>query len=467
MPEKTAPAPDDAPMPRRKLFIKSFGCQMNAYDAQRMADMLRPEGYEQAPTAQDADLIVLNTCHIREKATEKVYSELGMLREMRDQRNASANPLRIAVAGCVAQAEGAEIFRRSDLVDLVVGPQSYHHLPQHLRDVAQGRRVIETEFPVDDKFAHLVAPRPDAIARRGLSAFVTVQEGCDKFCSFCVVPYTRGMEVSRPLAAIVEDVERLAQHGVREITLLGQNVNAWHGLAADGRKIGLADALSRLAAIPGILRLRYTTSHPLDMDEALIAAHRDLPQLMPFLHLPVQSGSDAVLKAMNRRHTSAHYRDLVTRLRQARPDIALSSDFIVGFPGETEADFSATLALVDDVHFASTFFFKFSARPGTPGADLPDQVPESVKTERLARLQERVEAQRHAFNASMIGKTMPVLFEKPGRHAGQITGKSPFMQPVHVEAPASAIGQELDVIITSTSTNSLFGHRAAPSTLPD
>ena len=465
---KTPPRmPDDAPLQRRKLFIKSFGCQMNAYDAQRMADMLRPEGYEQAQTAQDADLIVLNTCHIRERATEKVYSELGMLREMKDQRSMTANPLRVAVAGCVAQAEGAEIFRRTDLVDLVVGPQSYHHLPQQLRDVARGQRVIETEFPVDDKFAHLAAPQPDAIARRGLSAFVTVQEGCDKFCSFCVVPYTRGMEVSRPLAAIVAEVERLAQHGVREITLLGQNVNAWHGLAADGRKIGLAEVLARLADISGILRLRYTTSHPLDMDAGLIAAHRDLPQLMPFLHLPVQSGSDAVLKAMNRRHTSADYLDLVTRLRQARPDIALSSDFIVGFPGESEADFAATLALVEAVRFASTFFFKYSARPGTPGADLPDQVPEDVKIERLARLQQLVEAQRHAFNASMIGKSLPVLFEKPGRHAGQVTGKSPFMQPVHVEASPSTIGQEFDVIITSTSTNSLFGHIAAPSKLPD
>ncbi|MBV1707243.1 MAG: tRNA (N6-isopentenyl adenosine(37)-C2)-methylthiotransferase MiaB [Hyphomicrobiales bacterium] len=459
--------PDDAPQQRRKLFIKSFGCQMNAYDAQRMADMLRPEGYEQAQSVQDADLIVLNTCHIREKATEKVYSELGMLREMKDQRSATANPLRVAVAGCVAQAEGAEIFRRTDLVDLVVGPQSYHHLPQQLRDVARGQRVIETEFPVDDKFAHLVTPQADVIARRGLSAFVTVQEGCDKFCSFCVVPYTRGMEVSRPIEAIIAEVERLAQHGVREITLLGQNVNAWHGLAAGGNNIGLAGLMARLAEIPGILRLRYTTSHPLDMDDDLIAAHRDLPQLMPFLHLPVQAGSDAILKAMNRRHTAAHYLDLVARLRAARPDIALSSDFIVGFPGETEADFAATLALAEAVQFASTFFFKYSARPGTPGADLPGQVPEEVKIERLARLQALVEAQRHAFNESMIGKTLPVLFEKPGRHPGQITGKSPYLQPVHVEAPASAIGHELDVMITSTSTNSLFGHRAAPLTLPE
>lgn len=462
-PPRTAPdAPPVAAAPQRKLFIKSFGCQMNAYDAQRMADVLRPEGYELAQAPEGADLIVLNTCHIREKATEKVYSELGMFRELKAQRSASANPLRIAVAGCVAQAEGAEIFRRSDLVDLVVGPQSYHHLPQQLRDVAQGQRVIETEFPVDDKFAHLVAPQRDAIARRGLSAFVTVQEGCDKFCSFCVVPYTRGMEVSRPLSAIVEEVERLVQHGVREITLLGQNVNAWHGSGTDRRNAGLADVLARLAQIPGLLRLRYTTSHPLDMDEALIMAHRDIPQVMPFLHLPVQSGSDAILKAMNRRHTSADYLALVARLRKARPDLALSSDFIVGFPGESEQDFAATLALAEAVGFASTFFFKYSARPGTPGADLPEQVPEAIKTERLARLQAVVEAQRHAFNAAMIGQSLPVLFEKPGRNGGQITGKSPYMQPVHVEAGAELIGREMSVIITSTSTNSLFGHVAAP-----
>ncbi len=459
----TPAAPALAQTPQRKLFIKSFGCQMNAYDAQRMADMLRPEGYGEAQSPEDADLIVLNTCHIRERATEKVYSELGMLRDMKEQRRDSARPLRIAVAGCVAQAEGPEIFRRSDVVDLVVGPQSYHHLPQQLHDVALGQRVIETEFPADDKFAHLAAPGPDAIRRRGLSAFVTVQEGCDKFCSFCVVPYTRGMEVSRPLASLVDEAQRLAQAGVREITLLGQNVNAWHGVGEGGHRAGLAAVLARLAQIPGILRLRYTTSHPLDMDEALISAHRDIPQLMPFLHLPVQSGSDAILKAMNRKHGAADYLALVARLRAARPDLALSSDFIVGFPGESEADFAATLALAEAVGFASTFFFKYSARPGTPGADLADQVPEAVKVERLARLQALVEAQRHAYNHAMVGQTVPVLFEKPGRNAGQITGKSPYMQPVHVEAGLDVIGLELPVTITSTSTNSLFGH-VAPST---
>jgi tRNA-2-methylthio-N6-dimethylallyladenosine synthase len=429
---------------------------MNAYDAARMADVLAPEGYAETAVIEDADLIVLNTCHIREKAADKVFSELGKVRMLKEAREAAGLATTIAVAGCVAQAEGAEILRRQKAVDLVVGPQSYHRLPEMLRQAAYGP-VIDTDFPVEDKFDHLAQPSDEKIRQRGVTAFLTVQEGCDKFCSFCVVPYTRGAENSRPASKIIAEAERLARAGVREITLLGQNVNAYHGEGESGEEWSLADLLTRLAKVEGVARLRYMTSHPNDMREDLIRAHAEMPALMPFLHLPVQSGSDRILDAMNRRHSAADYLRLVERIRRARPDIALSSDFIVGFPGETEEDFAATLELAREVTFASTFFFKYSSRPGTPGADLADQVAEGVKSERLARLQDVVEAQRRAFNAALVGKTVEVLFEKPGRHPGQIAGKSPYLQPVQVDGPENMIGHVASVEIVECSTNSLFG----------
>ena len=446
----------------RTVFIKSFGCQMNAYDAERMADALAPEGYAETPTMAEADLVILNTCHIRERAAEKVFSELGKVRKLKIERAASGRPLTLAVAGCVAQAEGSEITRRQPAVDLVVGPQSYHRLPALLRATGAGRPIIDTEFPAEDKFGRLVPPRAERIAARGLAAFVTVQEGCDKFCTFCVVPYTRGAEFSRAPAQVLDEVARLAAAGVREVSLLGQNVNAYHGRDARGAVWSLARLIEAVAAVPGIRRIRYTTSHPNDMGEDLIAAHRDVPALMPFLHLPVQSGSDRILGAMNRRHTVDGYRRLVERIRAARPDIALSSDFIVGFPGETEADFAATLALCASIGFASTFSFKYSPRPGTPGAGMADQVDESVRRERLARLQAVVEPQRHAFNAAVVGRTIPVLFERQGRHDGQIVGKSPYLQPVQVQAGTELIGTVRDVAIIAVGPNSLFGRIGPP-----
>ena len=441
---------------RRKLFVKSYGCQMNAYDATRMADVLAPEGYDETADIAQADLIVLNTCHIRERASEKVFSELGKIRELKNERAAAGLETTIAVAGCVAQAEGAEILRRQKAVDLVVGPQGYHRLPELLRRAKSGP-VVETDFPVEDKFDHLAEPSREKVASRGVTAFLTIQEGCDKFCTFCVVPYTRGAETSRPVAKILEEAAHLVQAGVREITLLGQNVNAFHGLDEDGNACGLAGLVARLSYIPGLLRIRYTTSHPNDMAQDLIDAHQTQSTLMPFLHLPVQSGSDRVLQAMNRKHRVRDYLDLVARVRAARPDIALSSDFIVGFPGETEAEFQETLDLISEVGFASTFFFKYSMRPGTPGAEMTDQVPEDVKSERLARLQKLTDAQRHAYNADAVGKIMLVLFEKRGRHPGQIAGKTPYLQAVQVDGPELLIGAEALVEITGTSTNSLFG----------
>jgi tRNA-2-methylthio-N6-dimethylallyladenosine synthase len=441
----------------RRVHVRSFGCQMNAYDATRMVDMLAPEGYVESQTPEDSDLIILNTCHIRELASEKVFSELGKLRVLKQERAAQGLSTTLAVTGCVAQAEGREIIRRQSAVDLVVGPQTYHRLPELLARAQARSGVVDTEFPAEDKFEHLQPATAAKTRARGLSAFVTVQEGCDKFCTFCVVPYTRGAEVSRPVAQILDEVRTLAASGVREVTLLGQNVNAYHGENLDGTVGDLALLMQHLAAVPGIVRLRYMTSHPNDMDDGLIAAHRDLPALMPFLHLPVQSGSDRILEAMNRRHTAADYLALVRRVRAARPDIALSSDFIVGFPGETEADFTATLALIEAVGYASVFYFKYSPRPGTPGADLPDQVPEDVRRDRLSRLQALVEPQRQAFNASMIGRTLDVLIEKPGRHAGQIGGKTPYLQPVHLDGPADLIGQVVPVRIIGKSSNSLEG----------
>jgi tRNA-2-methylthio-N6-dimethylallyladenosine synthase len=443
----------------KKVFIKSYGCQMNVYDAARMADVLAPEGFAETSVAEDADLIVLNTCHIREKAADKVFSELGKFRVLKEARKAEGKVLQIAVAGCVAQAEGGEILRKQRAVDLVVGPQSYHRLPELLRDSAAGP-VIDTDFPLEDKFDHLAQPAEAKIRQRGVTAFLTVQEGCDKFCAFCVVPYTRGAETSRPALKIIEEAERFARSGVRELTLLGQNVNAYHGEGGNGADWTLADLARRLAKIAGLDRIRYMTSHPNDMGDDLIEAHAELPELMPYLHLPVQSGSDRILQAMNRRHTAEDYLRLVERIRHARPDIALSSDFIVGFPGETEADFQATLDLIRTIDYASTFFFKYSPRPGTPGADMADQISEEVMSERLVRLQDLVEAQRHAFNASMVGRTFDVLFERPGRHAGQIGGKSPYLQAVNVEGPERLIGRIAAVEVLECRTNSLVGRLA-------
>ena len=445
----------------KKVHIKSFGCQMNVYDGQRMADILSHQGYEETATPEGADLILLNTCHIRDRAVQKVYTELGKLRDIKKAQGTEGQDTKIVVAGCVAQAEGSEIQRRQPAVDLVVGPQAYHRLPELLAEAGK-RRVVDTDLPVEDKFGFLPAPKRQAILARGVSAFVTVQEGCDKFCAFCVVPYTRGAEFSRPVSQIMAEVERLAEAGVRDVTLIGQNVNAYHGEGPDGAVWGLARLMHRVAAVPGIARIRYSTSHPRDMDDDLIAAHRDLPQVMPFLHLPVQAGSDRILAAMNRKHTGDEYRRLIERIRAARPDIALSSDFIVGFPGETDADFEDTIRLVDEIGFASSYSFNYSPRPGTPAADLDAQIPRDVMNERLYRLQARIEHHRQAFNAAMVGRTVDVLLERPGRYPGQLAGKSPYLQAVQIESETNQIGDIVRVMIERTSTNSLFGRLAEP-----
>jgi len=447
----------------RKLHIKSYGCQMNVYDAQRMVDTMANEGFVETATVDDADLVILNTCHIREKASEKVYSELGRLRITKEEAARNGRRMNIAVAGCVAQAEGNEIIRRAPVVDVVVGPQSYHHLPQLLTRASSHGRALETEFPLEDKFGFLPPPKPDAIRTRGISSFVTVQEGCDKFCTFCVVPYTRGAEVSRPVANIVEDVLRLADNGVREITLIGQNVNAYHGEGPDGRVWSLGTLLRRIADIPGIARIRYSTSHPRDVDDTLVAAHRDLPALMPFVHLPVQSGSDRILSAMNRRHTVEDYRRVLDRLRTARQDIAFSSDFIVGFPGETEEDFRATLALVTQIGYAGAYSFKYSPRPGTPAADMRETVSAAEMDQRLVRLQELIDSQQSAFNQAAIGNTVDVLFERTGRNPGQIVGRTAYLQPAHVLASPDIIGQVLPVKIETLERYSLLGQLAPSS----
>jgi tRNA-2-methylthio-N6-dimethylallyladenosine synthase len=436
---------------------------MNVYDADRMADIAAEEGYREAHTVEDADLIVLNTCHIRERASEKIYSELGKLRELKDERRRQGREATIVVAGCLAQAEGAEILRRQPAVDVVVGPQSYHRLPGLLREARLRPGVVAADFPAEDKFAHLPLTRPGVIARRGVAAFVTVQEGCDKFCSFCVVPYTRGAEASRPVRAVVDEIARLAGAGVREVTLLGQNVNAYHGLNRDGRAVGLARLIRAAAAVPGIARVRYATSHPDDMSDDLIDAHRDVQALAPHLHLPVQSGSDRVLKAMNRRHRAADYLDIVARVRAARPDIALSSDFIVGYPGETDADFEATLALVRAVGFASAYAFKYSARPGTPAAEAPGQIDAATKDRRLHELQALLEEQLLAFNRASVGRRFEVLFEKPGRRDGQVIGRSPHMQAVFAEGPRSLIGVMSQVEIVGVEPHSLRGRVVSPA----
>src|ERR1700736_3090896 len=446
--------------PPRKLHIKSYGCQMNVYDAQRMVDTLAPEGFVETASVEDADLVILNTCHIREKASEKVYSELGRLRAVKEEAARNGRQISVAVAGCVAQAEGGEIIARAPVVDVVVGPQSYHHLPELLARAKRDGRALETEFPIRDKFEFLPPPKADAIRARGISSFVTVQEGCDKFCTFCVVPYTRGAEVSRPVAKIVDDVLRLADNGVCEITLIGQNVNAYHGEAPDGRIWPLGTLLQRLAEIPGIVRLRYSTSHPRDVDDSLIAAHRDLPALMPFVHLPVQSGSDRGLAAMKRRHTVSEYRRVIDQFRAARQGIAFSSDFIVGFPGETEEDFSATLALVTQIGYAGSYSFKYSPRPGTPAADMRETVSAAEMDERLVRLQELIDSQQLAFNVATIGNTVDVLFERAARNPGQIVGRTAYLQPAHVMASPDIIGQVLPVTIASLERYSLLGELA-------
>ncbi|HEV3241666.1 MAG TPA: tRNA (N6-isopentenyl adenosine(37)-C2)-methylthiotransferase MiaB [Methyloceanibacter sp.] len=439
----------------KKLHIKTFGCQMNAYDSERMAEALGAHGYAPTDDMEAADLVILNTCHIREKAAEKVYSELGRVRAVKRQRSTRGLDTMIAVAGCVAQAEGQEILARASVVDLVVGPQSYHELPALIGRVGDGKeRVVATDFPAEDKFLYL-PDRP--LARAHPSAFITVQEGCDKFCTFCVVPYTRGAEYSRPVVAIIAEAERLARSGVREITLLGQNVNAYRGQGPDGTDWSLAKLLKRLAARPEIERLRYTTSHPRDMSDDLIALHGDEPKLMPYLHLPFQAGSDRILHAMNRKHSADDYAELVGRIREARPDIALSTDIVVGFPGETDADFEETLALVRRIGFARAFSFNYSARPGTPAAILPNQVPDKVARERLRVLQRLLEEEACTFDAATVGRRLKVLFERRGRKPGQIAGRSPYLQAVHGDGPESLIGQIVDVDIVSAGPNSLSG----------
>lgn len=466
MSENTMLAQPDSPnaaekTATKKVFVKTYGCQMNVYDSQRMADALGKDGYTETLAIEEADLVLLNTCHIREKAAEKVYSDIGRFKAMRNKRKEAGSDLMIGVAGCVAQAEGQEIIRRAPTVDFVIGPTTYHRLPDVVAKARRGEKVVETDYAVEDKFEHLPAPDRRKVAARGVTAFLTVQEGCDKFCTFCVVPYTRGSEISRPVSQIIDEARQLVAAGVREITLLGQNVNAWHGVGADGREWGLGQLLFELARIDGLARLRYTTSHPRDMDDALIAAHRDLDALMPYLHLPIQAGSDAILKAMNRKHTADDYRRLIDRIRDARPDIALSGDFIVGFPGETDADFEDTMRIIRDVTYAQAFSFKYSTRPGTPGAELDDQVPESVKSERLQQLQALLTEQQQQFMGSLVGKTLPVLLEKPGRMDQQLIGRSPWLQPVVCDETVGSIGDIVDVRISGTETNSLMSDKAA------
>ena len=432
----------------KKLFVKTYGCQMNAYDSAKMADLLAPLGYAQTDKPEGADMVILNTCHIRERAAEKVYSELGRLKVLKAQKARDGDRMLLAVAGCVAQAEGEEIVARASVVDMVVGPQSYHRLPEMIaRTARQSGHALETDFPALEKFDSLMPPESS-----GVSAFLTVQEGCDKFCTFCVVPYTRGTEQSRPPQDILREARQLADKGAREIVLLGQNVNAYNG--GDWSLAKLCDAL---ADIEHIKRIRYTTSHPRDMGDDLIAAHGDNPKLMPYLHLPVQSGADSVLEAMNRQHRSDDYRRLIDRIRSVRPDIALTSDFIVGFPGETDADFEATLQLVRDIGYATAFSFKYSKRPGTPASTMRKQIPEEVKTARLDALQKLLWAQQYAFDDSKIGQVLPVLFEKPARDVGQIMGRTPFSQPVHVQADVALIGQVAQVKIARRTANSLHG----------
>jgi tRNA-2-methylthio-N6-dimethylallyladenosine synthase len=442
--------------PAKTAFVKSYGCQMNVYDSTRMQELLAAQGYAAADGPEQADLVVLNTCHIREKASDKVYSELGRVREFKQARQANGQDMVIAVAGCVAQAEGAEIARRVKEVDLVFGPQTYHRLPAMLKARAEtGLAVIETEFPTDDKFEGLGGAASRKALKHGVAAFLTVQEGCDKFCSFCVVPYTRGKEFSRSVLQILDEAHALAESGVKEITLLGQNVNAYRGKDAAGEVSSLAKLVAELSSVSGIERIRYTTSHPRDMTDDLIEAHATNAKLMPYLHLPVQSGSDKILKTMNRGHTADSYIELIAKVRKARPDIAISGDFIVGFPGETESDFQATIDLARAVGYASAYSFKYSERPGTPAADRKGQVPDEEKFDRLYRLQAVLLEQLTAFNHSCIGQTMPVLVEKPGRNEGQMIGRSPYLQSVHFDTQTAQVGDIIECRIDSTKPNSL------------
>jgi tRNA-2-methylthio-N6-dimethylallyladenosine synthase len=438
---------------RKKFYAKTFGCQMNVYDTQRMAEVLAPMGYSETSAVEEADIVLINTCNIREKATEKVYSDLGRVRQVKDQRRAAGKETIVAVTGCVAQAEGVEIVRREPSVDLVLGPQSYHRLGALVTQAANGARgLVDTEFPDEPKFTAL----PERAPARSPTAFLTVQEGCDRFCTFCVVPYTRGAEYSRPVAEIEAEARKLVESGVQEITLLGQNVNAYHGLGSDGRPWSLAQLIGHLARIGGLERLRYTTSHPRDMSDDLIDAHRRQSKLMPFLHLPFQAGSDRVLAAMNRKHTRADYLQLVDRIRAARPDIALSTDVIVGFPGETEEEFEQTLDLIERVRFAQAYSFKYSARPGTPAASL-EPVHDEVKGERLRRLQGLTDRDQTSFNATCVGKVMPVLFDRRGKHNGQLVGRSPYLQAVHAQLDFRWLGKILPVEIAAAGPNSLAG----------
>jgi tRNA-2-methylthio-N6-dimethylallyladenosine synthase len=441
-----------------KVLIKTYGCQMNVYDSSRMRDVLAPLGYEETQSVEAADFVILNTCHIREKASEKVYSELGKLRDMKQARAIDGREMMIAVAGCVGQAEGAEITRRNKAVDLVFGPQTYHRLPELLRQRRErGVSIVETEFDATDKFVDL-GSKPQAVT--SVAAFLTIQEGCDKFCTFCVVPYTRGAEFSRPVAQVLAEAEKLAIKGVREVTLLGQNVNAYRGEGGNGPE-SLAQLVTRLSQVKGIDRIRYVTSHPRDMSDDLISAHAKNEKLMPYLHLPIQSGNDRVLKAMNRGHTVEHYRKLIDRIRSAKPDIAISGDFIVGFPGETDNEFEDTLQITREVGYASAYCFKYSPRPGTPAAERDGQISDRVKSDRLARLQALMVEQTVAFNASCVGKTFDVLLEKPGRQKGQLIGRSPYLQSIHLAANGLKIGDIAPISIKSIGPNSLSGQYEA------
>lgn len=457
-PPPEAEARRDAPNGKgaRTVFVRTYGCQMNVYDSERMVDLLRPLGYRPVAAPDDADLVILNTCHIREKASEKLYSDLGRLRQTKAERDGA---LTVAVAGCVAQAEGAEVSARADVVDIVVGPQAYHRLPELLAKAARGRgEALDTDFAVEEKFDALARTR----AADGVCAYVTVQEGCDKFCTFCVVPYTRGEEVSRRPEAILAEIRALADQGVREVTLLGQNVNAWSARDADGRRWSFGDLCRAAVAVEGVLRVRFMTSHPRDMDDALIAALAEEPRLMPFLHLPVQAGSDRILAAMNRGHTAADYVALIDKVRAARPDIALSGDFIIGFPGETDEDFEATLSLVRAVGYASAYSFKYSRRPGTPAAIMAKQVSEAEKDRRLAILQALLKEQRDAFCEGLLGREIEVLFERPGRMPGQLIGKTPYLQSLHASAPRSLLGKVALARVTRVTPNALAGELAGP-----
>ena len=454
--------------PQKKIFVKTYGCQMNVYDSARMVDVMAPGGYVETDMPDDADIVLLNTCHIRERAAEKVYSELGRMRDLKSVREAQGKKLMIGVAGCVAQAEGEEMQRRAPYVDMIVGPQTYHRLPEMVARADNGGPAqIETEFPIEDKFGGLPAPEKRKTLARGPTAFLTIQEGCDKFCTFCVVPYTRGAEYSRPLSRIVEEAQSLVDAGVREITLLGQNVNAYHGDDMSGQPTTLGGLIRALADIDGLERLRYTTSHPRDMDDELITAHGEVTKLMPYLHLPVQSGSDRVLAAMNRQHTAEEYIRLIERIRVARPDIALSSDFIVGFPGETDEDFEATLTLIREVGFVQAYSFKYSPRPGTPASTRDEQIDDEVKAERLQRLQTLVAAQQLEFNRACAGRRMPVLFDRRGRTPTQLVGRSPYLQSVHLEnAPAELFGKIAEIDIEEGFAMSLRGRLAKDEMIP-